>query len=237
MISYILQRWFDILSFSPNLIFEPTETNNMKTRPSSKKDWLILPVHNHPTLKRSTRKKLLKWKILLLGDLVKNCINKKKEFVPVTLTGFGVVSNYDIAGLLHRTGFLSGQAFTKVQLPEYRYRKLTDKEIGDMRKVLISKFPWSPTAKLILIHTSRIGCRRYTRNEDMQWKHLTVGDVVKRFVRITSSGKTTFWHTGHFGSWHYYWMLLNTFQEAVPEIQKFLYDNYFLEKPTTPEQE
>ncbi len=209
----------------------------MKTKRSDhKKDWLDLPVHNLPTLRQYTRDKLKDQKILTLEALVKRCITKKKEFDPIDIRGFGVASNYDIAKLLYRRGFLSEAALSKVRLPSYRYRKLTDKEIGDEGKTLVSKFPWSETAKLIITHAAMIGQRRYSK-ADMTWHHLTVRELVKRFVRVNSYGKTTFWHRGHFGSHHYYWMLLHAFQEAVPEIQKFLYDNYFLEKPTTPEQE
>lgn len=192
-----------------------------------KEYWLDLPIHNLPTLKSYTRDHLKDLRLLTVGDLVKRCINKKKEYNPIDRKGFGVASNYDVAKLLHRQGFLSEAAFAKVKLPDWNYRKLTDEEIGEMKDVLVSKFPWSETAQLVIIYVASIGHRRYT-NAELAWAHMTVGKLVKRFVRVTSYGQTILWERGHIHWYHQ--AALRAFRECLPEIEKFLYDNYFLER-------
>lgn len=207
---------------------------------SAQKDWLILPVHNHPTLNCFTRKKLLRKKLVTLGDVVKICISKDGYFLPVHYRGFGVASNYDIAKLLHRTGFLTKENFEKVRTPSWVLRKPTDKEIGRVGKKSISKFRWSPGAQLVIRHTCNIGNRGLPFTPRLStWKGITVGDVVKRFVRLTDDGKPYFWSTGHLGS-HWYSRddaLIDALLECLPEIERFLYDNHFLESISKPEKE
>lgn len=218
----------------------------MRTKPLRPKEyWLDLPVQNLPTLKSHTRDHLKDLRLLTISDLVKRCINKKKGYDPIDRRGFGVASNYDVAALLHRRGFLSKAAFAKVKLPEWKHRNLIDEEIGEMKDVLVSKFKWSEDAKFLILHTTNIGRRKSrgqffyaTRDQTdmvMGWESITVGDLVKRFVRVTSYGKTIFWTTGHYGShWYRRDRLSQALHECLPEIEKFLVDNYFLEKSTEP---
>ncbi len=207
---------------------------------SAQKDWLILPVHNHPTLNRWTRKKLLRRKLMTVGDVVKICLTKDGYFIPIRSRGFGTAINYDIAKLLYRTGFLTKDKLAKVSTPDWVLRKPTDKEIGAAGKKLISKFTWSEAAHIVIKHTCNIGNRGLPCTPRLRtWKGITVGDVVKRFIRMNNEGKPYFWRTGHLGS-HWYSRdeaLIDALQECLPEIERFLYDNHFLETTTKPEKE
>ncbi len=210
------------------------------TKRSAEKDWLILPVHNHPTLNRWTRKKLFRRKLMLLGDVVKICLTKDGYFIPIRSRGFGIAINYDIAKLLHRTGFLTKDKLAKVRTPDWVLRKPTDKEIGAIGKKPIAAFRWSEAARIIIKHTCNIGNRSLPFNPRLStWEGITVGDVVKRFIRMTDGGTPYFWRTGHFGS-HWYShhdALIDALQECLPEIERFLYDNHFLETISKPKKE
>ncbi len=206
---------------------------------SAQKDWLIMPVHNLPTLSRRTRLKLQYHKILLLGDLIRLCVDKRGEFTPIDLKGFGLATNYDIAKLLLRRKFISEVSFGKVRTPARIFRKPTDKEIGEGGDLLISEFYWSESARVVIKHTCNIRRRGQWKYRAKEWSEITIRDLAKRFIRMTKEDKTLFWTTGHYGS-HWYSrddLLIDAFRECLSEIERFLFEHHFLESVNKPAQE
>jgi hypothetical protein len=125
-----------------------------------------------------------------------------------------------------------------VRKPDYVHRVPTEKEIGEEGKQLISSYKWSEAAQMVIEHTCNIGRRGTNSYRKKKWKEITVGDVVKRFVRMKRDGKPYFWTTGHYGSVWYHWeRLIDALHECTPEIERFLFDHNFLETIREPEKE
>jgi hypothetical protein len=162
-----------------------------------------------------------------IGALAKKCI-EDGVFVPMKGKKIGRRANYEAGILLQHVGLLSEEAFLKVPMPHWKARLLTDREIGEDGNRLIAEMEWSKQAKEMVTHAvsqkfpTVCGGKR-------SWNDITLGEVVKTFVRINSSEIPVLYTKGHIGShWYTAEWFNKKFDDAFVEVKEKLEDLGFL---------
>lgn len=168
-----------------------------------------------------------------LGQVVERCINKDGSFKPIGGKGRVVATNYRIACILKQEGFLSEKAFLQVQPPVWKYRRLTEKELGETKDIVINVTKW-PTDTIRVISTL------YKRRYNLSWdrylspttkrKTVTLGFLAEEFLRIPSYSDMPIFKTkGH--RLHLAFATVWTdqdLQKALEIVEKTLRDNFLL---------
>ncbi len=123
-----------------------------------------------------------------LGEAIDRCIDKKGSFKPIGGKDTAIATNHRIAEILNQTGFLSEKEFLKVRRPIWKNRKLTDKELGESKDVVVNISKWPYDTKRIL---SVLWKRRHNFSWDRyqtptpEIKSVTIGFLAEEFIRIT----------------------------------------------------
>lgn len=168
-----------------------------------------------------------------LGEAVERCIKKDGSFKPIGGKGKTIATNYKIASILRKEGFLSEKSFLMVHPPKWKHRRLTEKELGESGGILINISKW-PT------DTLRIIGLLHRRQNDLSWdrykkplpklKFVTLKFLAEEFLRIPpDSDLPVFKSEGHrinrafATTW-----TSKDLEEALEIVRKTLKENNFL---------
>jgi hypothetical protein len=168
--------------------------------------------------------------IRTVKDLCDACI-EDHQFKSLKGKKIGPRVNYEAALVLRHLGYLSEKAFLAVPLPSWKTRLLTDREIGIDGRRKLHKMEWSDNAKEVIINAVSLKCKDPLGGK-RHWHSITLGDLVKTFVRIDPSGTPVFYEKGHTGShWYSAEWFQKRFKPAFVEIAEKLRAFDFLPQP------
>lgn len=179
---------------------------------------LPLSCYYNTVLKKRSRKALRLHNIQTIRDIYSNCM-VNGEFKVLKGKKIGPRVNYEAAQLLLKVGVLSEKAFLKVPLPSWKTRLLTDKEVGIDGRKKLHKMNWSDNAKDLIIHAVTLKFREY-EGFTRAWSSITLGELVKTFVRINSEGTPVFYTKGHINSrWYTTEWFVEHFDYGFKEVR------------------
>ena len=167
--------------------------------------------------------------IYLVRQVYEKCI-QDGEFDPMKhYKKVGVSANYQVAKLLNKLGLLSNEAFLKVQRPSWKFRQLQNDEIGPDGLKLVHEMQWSENAKLTIIHAVSLKFKDVGPTNTREWNSITLGELVKTFVRMSAHDILYFYTKGHIGSlWYAHNWYTDKFEEGFVEIEKKIVEFGFL---------
>lgn len=159
--------------------------------------------------------------IRTVRDLCSTCI-EERQFKSLKGKKIGPRVNYEAAQVLHHLGYLSEKAFLAVPLPSWKTRLLTDREIGMDGRRKLHKLEWSDIAKEVIIRAVSLKFKDIYGGK-RNWQSITLGELVKTFVRIDPNGTPVFYEKGHTGShWYSAEWFQKRFNQAFTEIAEKL---------------
>lgn len=123
-----------------------------------------------------------------LDQIMERCLTSKGVFKPLEGKNSGVASNYELAKILHKEKLLSEEEFLKVKRPQWKYRKLTKEEIGDIEDISVNITRWSKDTRIIIWSLWHWYVNRHGgKGPFRQVKIVPLEFLVTTFLRIPAS--------------------------------------------------
>ena len=139
------QRITDIVNFNISVAKTLCEHGYISEKERALQDCIYSYVQS-----RWVSKLLKDYNVVYIGDAVKKCIKKHGSFYPLGGNNYKRSSNYEVAKILKKTGFLSETDFLKVARPKWNYRKLNEKELNDIKNVSIPMELFPPDTQVLI---------------------------------------------------------------------------------------